>query len=187
MPKVISDNKTLSVRGRPKGSKDIKPRKKRQDSNQLAVIAEDDRIKILSHDLEVMKLGRIKNRNDADEIYNRIMDYYSICSKNTIMPTVSGLALALGIDRVTLWDWINNRQGSIKNEDVINVLKNAYSQINTQYEELLTQGKMIPVSAFFLMQNNHGYKQQTDHVITAKQEETESVDDIANRANLLQD
>ena len=73
----------------------------------------------------------------------------------------------------------------MENPDVVDTLKTVYIQINTQYEELLTQGKMIPVSAFFLMQNNHGYKQQTDHVITAKQEETESIDDIANRANLL--
>ena len=57
--------------------------------------------------------------------------------------------------------------------------------INTQYEELLTQGKMIPVSAFFLLQNNHGYKQQTDHVITANQDNTLSLADISNRAGLL--
>lgn len=187
MPKVISDNKTLNVRGRPKGSKDIKPRKRRQDSNQLAVIAEDDRIKILSHDIEVMKLGRLKDKNDPDEVHNRIMDYYAICAKNTIMPTVSGLALSLGIDRTTLWLWMDNRREDIKNKEVVDILKNAYAQINTQYEELLTQGKMIPVSAFFLMQNNHGYKQQTDHVITAKQEEPESVEDITNRAKLLSD
>ena len=69
----------------------------------------------------------------------------------------------------------------------LNLLKNIYAAINTQYEQLLTEGKIIPVSAFFLMQNNHGYKQQTDHVITAKQENQETEEDILNRANLLQD
>lgn len=184
MSKVLSDNKTLKVRGRPKGSKDITKRKTRYDNNQLC-IPEDDRIKILSHDMEVMKLGKLKDRNNNEEITQRIDDYYCICRKNGIMPTVAGLALALRIDRATLWDWISNNRGTIKNPDVVDTLKTVYIQINTQYEELLTQGKMIPVSAFFLMQNNHGYKQQTDHVITAKQEETESIDDIANRANLL--
>lgn len=57
--------------------------------------------------------------------------------------------------------------------------------INTQYEELLTEGKMIPVGAFFLMQNNHGYRNQTDHVVVAQQAEEPNTDDIAARAGLL--
>lgn len=184
MSEVLSDDKTTKVRGRPKGSKDTAKRKTRYDNNQFCIPA-DDRARVLSHDMEVMQLGKLKNRNDNTELLERIKLYYSICLKNSIMPTVAGLALALGIDRATLWDWINNRQGSIKNPEVIDTLKSVYAQINAQYEELLTQGKMIPVSAFFLMQNNHGYKQQTDHVISAPSDNTLSIADISDRAGLL--
>ena len=173
-------------RGRPTGSKDKTKRKTRLDNTQF-IIPPDERSRILAHDLEVRQLGRIKNRNDPSEVSARIADYYSICIKNSILPTVAGLALALGIDRTTLWDWISNRNGQIKSQEVTVILKNAYAQINSQYEELLTQGKMIPVSAFFLMQNNHGYKQQTDHVISANNNDNLSIEDISNRAGLLSD
>ena len=186
MTEVIPENNTPQRRGRPKGSTDKKKRKTRLDNTQY-IIPEDDRRKVLAHDIEVMKLGKLKNRNDPEELTNRIEVYYSICLRNGIMPTVAGFALALGIDRTTLWDWISNRKGIIQSQQVSDILKNTYAQINAQYEELLTQGKMIPVSAFFLMQNNHGYKQQTDHIITANQDNTLSISDISERAGLLTD
>ncbi len=101
------------------------------------------------------------------------------------MPTVAGLALALGIDRQTLWTWINNTQGAIKNPDVIYTLKEVYNLIASQYEGMLTQGKIIPVAGFFLMQNNFGYKNQTDHVVVAQPAEEPNTEDIAARAGLL--
>lgn len=169
-----------------KRGKDKQPRKTRLDNTQFVVPA-DDRQRILAHDMEVMRLGKLKDRNDPIELLERVQLYYSICLKNSILPTVAGFALALGLDRSTLWDWISNRNGQIKSQEVTDILKNTYAQINTQYEELLTQGKMIPVSAFFLMQNNHGYKQQTDHVITANNEAPLSIDDISDKAGLLTD
>ena len=186
MPKVLSDDKTLKVRGRPKGSTDIKPRKTRQDNSQLC-ISSDDRLNILKFNRALMKFKRITDRNDFDLMSARVDSYLELCEQHEILPTVAGLALAFGIDRVTLWDWISEARGTIKNQEVVNLLKTVYASINTQYEELLTQGKMIPVSAFFLMQNNHGYKQQTDHVITAKQDDQETVSDITDRAGLLTD
>ena len=60
-----------------------------------------------------------------------------------------------------------------------------YDFINNNYEQLLTEGKIIPVAGFFLLQNNYGYKQQTDHVITANQENNVTDDDIANKAGLI--
>jgi hypothetical protein len=44
---------------------------------------------------------------------------------------------------------------------------------------------MNPVSAFFLMKNNYGYRDTTDYIVTANQEQQVSLPDIANRAGLL--
>lgn len=184
MSEIISDNKTVKKTGRPKGSKDITKRKTRKDNSQLC-IASDDRLKILKFNRALMKFPRVADRNNYDLMSARVERYLELCEQHEILPTVAGLALAFGVDRATLWDWISESRGTIKNADVVDLLKAVYASINTQYEELLTQGKMIPVSAFFLMQNNHGYKQQTDHVITARQEEQETVSDITQRANLL--
>lgn len=178
---VESDTKQVRTRG-----KDKVPRKKRTDSNQLAFPA-DDRARILAHNLNVMKLGRIKDKNDLEEVQGRISFYIESCIQHEVLPTVAGLALCLGIDRGTLWDWIDGRRGTVKNPDVVDTLKGVYMQINCQYEDLLTQGKITPVAGFFLMQNNFGYKNTTDHVIVAQQAEEPDTQDIASRAGLLED
>jgi hypothetical protein len=98
---------------------------------------------------------------------------------------VASLALALGIDRRTLWTWMEEKVGTIKNRAVLDTLKRVYNLIASQYEGLLTQGKIIPVAGFFLMQNNFGYKNQTDHVVVAQPAEEPNTEDIAARAGLL--
>lgn len=173
--------------GRRKGSKDIVPRKKRTDSSIQDVIPDDTKQKIICHDIMVRKLGKISDPNNLDEIDNRIDQYLSLCIDNAVSPTVSGLALALGINRRTLWTWISEKNGTIKNPEVMDTLKGVYSQIETQYEELLTEGKIVPVSAIFLMKNNHGYKDQTDHIVTARTEQQETEETLLDRAGLLTD
>ena len=138
-------------------------------------------------DKEIEIFEKIKEKDNPDIIQARIDQYLELCEQNKIMPTVSGLALSFGINRATLWDWMTNTRGTVKNPEVVDILKTAYAAINTQYEELLTEGKMIPVSAFFLLQNNHGYKNQTDHVISANQDNPIALTDITERAGLLEE
>lgn len=173
-------------RGRPKGSIDKTERKTRKDNTQF-IVAEDDRIRMMKFNRILMKLSRITDKNNPEIMQARIDQYLQLCEDNRIMPTVSGLALSFGINRATLWDWISNTRGTVKNAECVDILKTAYAAINTQYEELLTEGKMIPVSAFFLLQNNHGYKNQTDHVIQANTEQALSLPDITQRAGLLEE
>ena len=173
-------------RGRPKGSVDKTERKTRKDNTQF-VVAEDDRIRMMRFNRILMKLEKIKEKDNPDIIQARIDQYLELCEQNKIMPTVSGLALSFGINRATLWDWMTNTRGTVKNAECVDILKTAYAAINTQYEELLTEGKMIPVSAFFLLQNNHGYKNQTDHVISANQDNPIALTDITTRAGLLEE
>ena len=170
-------------RGRPKGSKNtVKTHRK---DNTQEIIPSEDRQRIVAFNNVLLKLPRVNDRNNAQEIQERITFFLTLCQERSVMPTVAGLALALGVDRTTLWSWMNNKQGEIKNREVIDILKNTYFSINSQYEMLLTEGKMIPVSAFFLMQNNFGYKQQTDHVIKADNNNEPSQEDISNKAGLL--
>ena len=182
MPENENPIRTVGKRG-----KDRTPRKKRTDSSIQTVISDDSKVKILRHDIMVRKLGRITDPNNLTEIENRIDQYLDLCINNCVSPTIAGLALALGIDRQTLWTWITGNRGTIKNPDVVYTLKNVYATIAAQYEEMLTEGKIIPVSAFFLMKNNHGYKDQTDHILTARTEQPETEDNLLNRAGLLTD
>ena len=167
-------------RGRPKGTTGIT----RKDNIQSCV-PDDIKQKILSFNMILYKLPKITDRNDTIQIQTRTDQYFSLCIEHAITPTVAGFAFSLGIDRRTLWTWINNKNDVIKNQTVIDILKTAYDFINNSYEQLLTEGKIVPVSAFFLLQNNYGYKQQTDHVITTEQNNNVTDEDIYNKADLL--
>ena len=181
MSQEIKPIRTVGKRG-----KDKQPRKYRNDTIQTAV-SDDVRSKIICHDMMVRRLGKLHNPNDITEVEQRIETYLTLCMNNSVSPTVAGLALSLGIDRRTLWQWIEGVNGTIKSPEVKDTLKSVYSSIAAMYEEMLTEGKIIPVSAFFLMKNNHGYKDQTDHIVTARQEQPETEETLLNRANLLTD
>ena len=182
MAESIMPIKTVGKRG-----KDKTPRKKRTDNSIQSVVPDDTKRKIICHDIMVRRLGRLPDMNDIISVDNRIDTYLTLCVNNAVSPTVAGLALSFGVDRKTLWEWLEGRSGTIKNDEVRNTLKAVYSQITSMYEEMLTEGKIIPVSAFFLMKNNMGYKDQTDHVVTARQDIPETEDSLTDRAGLLTD
>ena len=181
MEQSVIPIKTVGKRG-----KDKVPRKKRNDSSINTGLSSDERMNILQHNIKIAKLPRI-NPNDPEALAQRIEEYFTVCANDSLCPAVAGFALALGIDRRTLWTWITETTGTIKNPLSLDLLKNAYSIINSQYEYMLNGNKINPVSAIFLLKNNMGYKDQTDHVLTARQDIPESESDIVNRAGLLTD
>ena len=45
--------------------------------------------------------------NDAKLVAERIDQYHSFCIEQDMKPDVVGMAMALGVDRTTLWKWEN--------------------------------------------------------------------------------
>lgn len=162
--------------------KDRQPRKRRTDRD---VITQDgDNARFIVHDMKLTKLPHI-DVNDPVAMQERIDQYFLICAEDDVKPSVASLALAFGISRFVLFDWINGRSQGIKNAESLHTLKGAYNMINSYYEHLMNNGKINPVSGIFLMKNNLGYKDTTDYIITANQDNTLSIGDIADRAGLL--
>lgn len=184
--KCDADNQVRKT-GRKPGTKDVVPRKKRTDFNISDQIPADEKQQIVRYNVELFSLGKLKDPNDEEEVRERLVTYFSISEKYQQVPTVAGLALALGIDRRTLWTWMEQKVGTIKNPVVMDTLKHVYNMIASQYEGMLTQGKIVPVAGFFLMQNNFGYKNQTDHVVVAAGDPEPDTADIAARAGLLEE
>ena len=179
---------TPKRRGRPKGSTDKTERKKRTDKQTFSdqEITSGTNSKTTSFALELNLLPDI-NINDPSEVKQRISDYFKLCALYDFKPSVSTLAMAFSVSRITLFNWLNDRTGTIKNRESFNQLKKAYDTINGLYELYLNCGSINPVSAFFLMKNNYGYKDTTDYVVTNGSDQTMTLSDIASRANLLTD
>lgn len=97
---------------------------------------------------------------DPAAVRGRVQDFFMICAQNNKKPTVSSLALALGVDRRTLWTWVSGytpRPPAVKAE-----LQKAYAIINAEMEDYMLDGSINPVAGIFLMKNNHGYTDKTE-------------------------
>ena len=173
----------VKKRGRPKGSTN-KVKTVRKDMHITTEPGENT--KYLNHDLRLMNLPKI-NVNNPLQVKQRINEYFQICAEDDIKPSVASFALSFGIGRSNLFLWLTGKSGTIKNPESLDTLKSAYDTINSYYEHMMNNGKINPVAGIFLMKNNLGYKDTTDYVISANNNQDPTLSDITEKAGLLSD
>ena len=166
-------------RGRPKGTTGTIRMDRRVNTEP------GDNTKFLTHDIKIMHLPTVDINNPSD-VQQRIDDYFSICAEDDIKPSIASLALAFSVSRFDLYNWVNERVEYIKNTESLHIIKNAYNTINSYYEHMMNNGKINPVAGIFLMKNNMGYKDNTEHVISVNQDNNVTDNDIYNRAALVE-
>lgn len=103
--------------------------------------------------------------NDADQIISRINQYHQFCIDNDIKPDLSGLALAIGVTRKTLWCW-ENGVDSNKPQSVRNAIKRGRAINENILVTMMQNGRINPIPALFLLKNNFDYRDVQDVVIT---------------------
>ena len=103
--------------------------------------------------------------NDPQQMSQRIDLYHQYCIENDIKPDMVGMALAIGVDRSTLWRWENGVESN-KPQSVRNVIKKGREINELMLSQMMQNGRINPVVGIFLLKNSHGYKDQQDVVIT---------------------
>ena len=101
-------------------------------------------------------------RFTADDIENKINDYFNYCNENGKPFTMSGLALFLDCSRTTLY---NYDKELVKFKDmnendklrILNAVKRAKRMVEAYQEEQLFIGKS-PVGTIFSLKNNFNWK-----------------------------
>ena len=133
---------------------------------QIPDLEPGDNTKYINLSLEIMKWPK-PNMDSMEAVQQRCIDYFTLCGKNDMKPTFAGLALAFGVDRMTLWRWCNNRPDGRKLSDSTrDTIKKARDFINAQMEDFMQNGKINPVAGIFLMKNNMNYTDQQEVVLT---------------------
>jgi hypothetical protein len=120
-----------------------------------------DNARYLEQGLEVARLPDINLAND-EEVIARIDEYFSICAKWDVKPAVSGLGMALGLDRRRLWEIktdVEDRNVNLtrRGRDAI---KKAYIFMENLWENYMLNYKIHPTAGIFLAKNNFGYKDE---------------------------
>ena len=165
---------TPKKRGRPKGSKDVVPRKKREDlsARWTEGLEPGDNSRFLQHALVIRNQPPI-NIADPEQVRERIDWYFEHCFGSDMKPTVTGFCNSLKISRQTLLDW---KRGTFRAGTHQAMILEAYSVLETLWEEYMQNGKINPVSGIFLGKNNFSYLDKQEHVITPNVNEIQEVD-----------
>ena len=127
-----------------------------------------DNSRYIQHNMEMFSWPKVDFKN-ADDVEDRVLQYFKHCYDDDMKPSVAGMALALGIDRRRLWEMgqLDNQSVSIPTTpEVREIIKHAYVMLNSQMEDYMMGGKIHPISAIFLMKNNMDYKDQSELTLT---------------------
>ena len=150
-------------------------------------VAPGDNAKYLALGMKLFSLPPI-DLKDPEQVNNRLMEFFQIHVDADMKPTVSGMGMALGLDRRRLWEIKSGNFGTQKSLSELPTLtkdsiKRAYEYMEILWENYMQNGKINPVSGIFLGKNNFGYQDKTEYVVTpnVNNDSDYSKDDIMAR------
>ena len=152
-----------------------------QLSDKALNVEEGDNRKYLLVSMQLMKLPDIDLHN-AEQVVNRLDEYFNIYAEADMKPTVNGLGLALnGLDRRRLWEIKTDSPSThavVNNMpiEVRDLIKKAYKLLENMMENYMQNGKINPVSGIFLAKNHFGYVDKVEHVVTPNTQQDEEYD-----------
>lgn len=111
-----------------------------------------------------LNLFRAKPCKTDDEVEKRIEDYFIDCYDKQRLPTVEGLALALGTFRQHLWEWENKGTKGDRRRDIVKRAKATIAEIDAQ---LVASGKIPQIVYIFRAKNYYGMQDKTEVSIEA--------------------
>ena len=146
-----------------------------------------DNAKYLSLGMKLFNLPPI-DLKDPEQVNHRLMEFFQLHADADMKPTVSGMGMALGLDRRRLWEIKTGNYGTQKALAELPTLtkdfiKRAYEYMEILWENYMQNGKINPVSGIFLGKNNFGYQDKTEYVVTpnTQNDSDYSADDIRKR------
>lgn len=153
--KQVTDEVTSLVEQKTKGlanSQHWSPAKKGDNAKYL-------RNALASYCLPTIDIG------DATQVAERINWYFNHCLENDCKPGIAGLCNALGITRMTFFNWQSKVTRDRKEHHELAV--RAKGILEELYEQYMMNGKINPVTGIFLMKNNfEGYYDRQEVVLT---------------------
>lgn len=120
----------------------------------------EDVKRIMKNCLRWYELPRIETDEDCRQ---RLYDFFVGCAETGELPTVEKMCLALGYARNTVFEW---EQGLKCSSERANFIKKAKSLIATFEAEMVSEGKINPVTYIFRAKNFFGMKDTQDLILT---------------------
>lgn len=163
---------------------EVEPKRRRK--KEVYYLEPGDTSKIVSDTMALAEMPPIDVHN-PEQLKERLGEYFQLCADRDMKPSVSGMGLAIGLDRRRLYE-INS--GAPSDHRVVNnmpkecrgLIKKAYQILDGLWENMFVSGKINPVVGIFLGKNHFGYKDQTEQVVVSSRDEDDySAEEIARR------
>ena len=147
-----------------------KPRGKNIGETLAPVTEPGDNTKYVMLGMRLFNLPAI-DLKDPVQVNDRLNEFFQIHAEADMKPTVSGMGMALGLDRRRLWEIKTGAKvGGTTPIDLptptLVSIKRAYEYMEILWENYMQNGKINPVSGIFLGKNNFGYQDKTEYVVT---------------------
>lgn len=124
--------------------------------------------------------GRPRKFKCAQEVEDYVEKYFTYCAQYDKPLTMSGLAVALGIDRTTLINYG-------KKDEYFDTVKKFRNIVEAYAEERLF-GKSQVAGTIFALKNNHGWVDKTESEVTMRTPViTDSVNAIEGDYEIIDD
>ena len=162
--------------GRPKGSKDSKPRNispetRKQSSENMKKLLhnrnnpdlpEGYNAKQIQFMLEIMPTVPL-DKNDVAEMERRFKHYLATCAKYDVKVGNLAAYAAIGVGKNEIRDWIEHYKANPERGEFAKKVL----QFCAMYREgLMGDGKVNPVTGIFWQKNYDGFRDQTEMVVT---------------------
>jgi len=118
-----------------------------------------------------------------DAVEERISDYFNYSIAEGLKPNIEGLAMALGIDRRTLWTWETGQTHAKMDSTRMDMIKKAKDYIAFLMSDMVMDNKINPITWIFYAKNYFGMKDTQDIQFTATNvlQPTMSLEEIADK------
>lgn len=105
---------------------------------------------------------------DVDDVKNKIDAFFAERKEAGDPPTIGGLAIALGTNRMTLLN-IQKREevGKVSYDpEIVDMIYNAKDRCEDWIATNMLKGKANPIASIFNLKNNYGWKDKSETDIT---------------------
>ena len=157
-------------RGRPPKNPDkpVKPKMKNRGTdgtntsirNKLLGEKQEEISRIINESVQFFKRKPVKTN---EELAERLDEYFSNCVNKGQIPTVEDMCLALGVTRMTLYNWETGVQTNPERAEIVQKAKEILAAIDAK---LVSEGKIPQVTYIFRSKNYFGMRDQQEVVLT---------------------
>lgn len=110
----------------------------------------------------IFKTGRPYAFDKFEDLEKELSDYFDTCNEYDVMPTVTNLALWLGVNKDTIYEHANNPMSPYSD-----LIKNVLNYLHDKMQSGTLSGDINPVTYIFLSKNYYGMRDDKNIQVSA--------------------